>query len=213
MPVSLLLASHSLLLASFSDLHTPFEFHRHQFSLPPDICTCPLSPLHEHSAPMASFSRAFLLLALPTLFLLSSGCGDSMVDPPATGFTSIEAQAHTLVNQYRQTQGLSPLTFDDRIADIARQHSVNMAAGNVGFGHDGFDDRENQIAAQMSVSADAENVAFNKGFDDAAAKAVEDWLNSTGHRTNIEGSYTLTGIGVARASDGSYYFTQIFVKP
>ena len=37
------------------------------------------------------------------------------------------------------------------------------------------------------------------------------WLNSSGHRANIENaSYRAIGIGVARASNGTYYWTQNF---
>ena len=37
------------------------------------------------------------------------------------------------------------------------------------------------------------------------------WLNSPGHRANIENaSYRAIGIGVARSSNGSYYWTQDF---
>jgi len=145
--------------------------------------------------------------------LLLAGCTETMVDPPSTGFTTIEQTIHALINQHRQTRGLAPLTYNESVASIARQHSVNMAAGTTSFGHDGFDQRENEIAQQTTVTAAAENVAFNKGFDaNPAQKAVEDWLNSSGHRANIEGSYGVTGVGVARTSDGTYYFTQIFVQ-
>jgi uncharacterized protein YkwD len=38
------------------------------------------------------------------------------------------------------------------------------------------------------------------------------WLNSPGHRKNIEGPYNLTGIAMAKAKDGTMYFTQIFIN-
>jgi len=41
---------------------------------------------------------------------------------------------------------------------------------------------------------------------------VDGWLNSPGHKKNIEGNFTLTGIGYARDHKGNIYFTQIFSR-
>ncbi|MGA1825447.1 MAG: CAP domain-containing protein [bacterium] len=49
------------------------------------------------------------------------------------------------------------------------------------------------------------------GYSDPAGRVVERWLNSPGHKKNIEGNYNLTGIGVVQANNLTYYFTQIFV--
>jgi uncharacterized protein YkwD len=59
------------------------------------------------------------------------------------------------------------------------------------------------------MTAGAENVAY--GADDAT-EAVELWLRSAGHKKNIRGNFTHTGISVVRDSDGRLYFTQLFVK-
>jgi len=53
---------------------------------------------------------------------------------------------------------------------------------------------------------------MNWGSTDPVGVAVSGWLNSTGHRNNIEGNYDLTGVGVAKSSDGKYYLTQMFAK-
>jgi uncharacterized protein YkwD len=45
-----------------------------------------------------------------------------------------------------------------------------------------------------------------------AREVVDGWLNSPGHRRNIEGDFRLTGIGIAKRSDGMVYFTQIFIR-
>jgi uncharacterized protein YkwD len=44
------------------------------------------------------------------------------------------------------------------------------------------------------------------------ATAVKGLLGSRKHRRNIEGEYHYTGVGVARASNGAYYYTQMFVR-
>ncbi len=88
-----------------------------------------------------------------------------------------------------------------------------MANGSVPFGHQGFSDRAEGLRASMSVSYAGENVAYNKNLEPVES-AVTGWLNSPGHRKNIEvPEFAKTGIGVIKGSDGSYYLTQIFVSP
>jgi uncharacterized protein YkwD len=58
-----------------------------------------------------------------------------------------------------------------------------------------------------------ENIAYNQGYDDPSGFAVQRWMGSAMHRANIlNGQFTRTGIGVARAADGSIYFTQVFMS-
>ena len=126
--------------------------------------------------------------------------------------TSIEQAVQTQINQYRQQHNLPPLTIDERISNIARIHSQNMASGAVPFSHNGFQERVGAIAKIIPLSASAENVAYNKGYSDPATQAVQGWLHSSGHLRNIEGNYNQTGIGVAMNDKGEYYFTQIFIR-
>jgi uncharacterized protein YkwD len=130
----------------------------------------------------------------------------------APSTSGLEQSVYTQINQYRTSQGLSPLTLDARIAQQARTHSQNMAAGRVSFGHQGFQQRVQVIAQAIPVAGAAENVAYNQGSTNPAGQAVQSWLQSSGHRGNILGSYNLTGVGVAKSSNGRYYFTQIFIR-
>lgn len=123
-----------------------------------------------------------------------------------------EQSVHRQVNQYRQRRGLPPLQMDSFMSEQARQHSENMAAGRVPFSHDGVDQRYRMISQRIPYSSVAENVAFNFGHSDPMEQAVQGWINSPGHHTNMTGNYELTGIGVARNSKGEYYFTQLFLR-
>ena len=83
-----------------------------------------------------------------------------------------------------------------------------MASGRVPFGHDGFDARIATIRAALGSGGSAgENVAM--GYNSAAA-VVNAWLGSAGHRANIEGNSTRTGISAVQTSTGTWYYTQIF---
>ncbi|CAJ1353524.1 unnamed protein product [Effrenium voratum] len=56
------------------------------------------------------------------------------------------------------------------------------------------------------------NLAWNSGVADAARAAVEGWIKSPGHRKNLLGAFDLCGLGVAQASTGEFFFTQLFAR-
>lgn len=126
---------------------------------------------------------------------------------------SLEQKTFELINRYRQSKNLSALVWNNQIATVARNHSINMATKQVDFGHDGFSDRVLSLSKTMMISTSAENVSYNNGYDDPVTIAVEGWLNSSGHLANINNDlYNQTGVGIDISADGSYYFTQIFIK-
>lgn len=132
--------------------------------------------------------------------------------PAAASLQELEREIHARINAYRRSQNLPPLVLSPAMDTVARQHSQAIAAGQVGFSHAGFEGRARQLRATFNYRRVAENLASNRGFGSPAAKAVEGWLGSSGHQRNIVGSFNRTGIGVARASDGTYYFTQLFLQ-
>ena len=86
-----------------------------------------------------------------------------------------------------------------------------MADKVVSFGHEEFQKRTDEIKTKIMFKRTSENVAMNNA-PLAAQLAVRGWINSEGHKKNMEGDYNLTGVGIARSRDGSWYFTQIFVS-
>jgi uncharacterized protein YkwD len=99
------------------------------------------------------------------------------------------------------------------VAEIARGHSEDIAAGRVPLGHEGLQARAREVAQTIGLSGLAENVCFNADAEFATARtAVSWWLGSAGHRKNLEGDYDLTGVGIAQNARGTYYYTQIFVR-
>jgi uncharacterized protein YkwD len=127
--------------------------------------------------------------------------------------SAIEQSVFKEINEYRQSQNLSPLTWNDEISQQARKHSEAMASGQVPLSHEGFEERVEAIAKTVSYRGAAENVAANQGHANPGQQAVQGWLSSSGHLRNIEGNYDLTGVGVAKNAQGEYYFTQIFIQP
>ena len=129
---------------------------------------------------------------------------------------SAERQAFDMVNEKRIETGLGPLAWNDEVAAVARLHSQNMAEFNF-FGHRGLDNKmvsdradDQGIKKWRSIG---ENIAYNRGYQDAITKAVELWLASPSHYHNMmDPNWKESAIGVAIAEDGSYYFTQVFLK-
>ena len=147
-------------------------------------------------------------VVFPVLFF-SIGCED---DPVTTNnnsnpSNSIEQEVHQLINQHRTGIGLAPLEWNNVIAEQCRNHSIEMANAHT-INHDGFYDRVNKIKETISWSWAGENVAYNY----SAESVVIAWLNSPGHKSNIESNSNLTGVGVAFDEDSVIYFTQIFIR-
>jgi uncharacterized protein YkwD len=127
---------------------------------------------------------------------------------PTTSPTAYDDEILTLINNHRRTIGKPALAKNQVIWEQANGHSRNMASGKVPFGHDGFDARIAAIRAALgSGGSGGENVAM--GYNSAAA-VVNAWLGSSGHRANIEGNSTRTGISAVQTSTGTWYYTQIF---
>ncbi len=125
--------------------------------------------------------------------------------------SALEIGAFQQVNQYRLSQGLAPLRLDPRISQVARKHAQAMAAKKAPFSHAGFDQRAKALKSFLSWSGVGENLAYIKGYPDVVATAVKGWIQSPGHRKNMEGNFNLTGMGVAKNAAGDYYFSQLFV--
>ena len=124
--------------------------------------------------------------------------------------TQLQQSVLDEVNLYRKSKNLAPLQLLSTISSEALKHSKNIADGKVAFGHDGFEGRAKRLMSQIAGSnAIAENVAYGKF---TAQEVVNRWIQSAGHRQNIEGKYTLTGVGIVRKNDGYLYFTQIFIN-
>lgn len=158
--------------------------------------------------------------ALGLLVALLAGCVMPAVTHPSPSpahagrapseAAALERRIHDLVNGHRAARGLPPLAYDERVATIAREHSARMAASGR-LGHEGFEGRVAAARAFLPLAAAAENVAYD-GRSPPADRIVQGWIGSAGHRRNIEGAYSLTGIGVVRTATGVHYATQIFLS-
>ena len=158
---------------------------------------------------------------------------------PDIDIEGIEALVHNLINQERVQRGLAAFYWDSEIAQIARDHSLEMG-------------RENYLSHVNTKGQDASDRGSIAGYDcikdygsyytfglaenihqgwlyssitvingvtiynwmsmvEIADRAVEGWMRSGGHRKNIlKDTYDRTGIGIAITMEGKVFMTQNF---
>jgi len=117
-----------------------------------------------------------------------------------------------LVNAERRARGLAPMVLDGRLQSIAQSHSVDQAARRT-MSHTGGDGSTLRVRMDRSGfpwRSAGENVAY--GYSTSTA-VMNGWMNSSGHRANILGSFTHLGVGLAYSSTGVPYWTQVFATP
>jgi uncharacterized protein YkwD len=155
-----------------------------------------------------------LFLSFEILLTLVSCAGSATraFAPVPSRFPEMEQRIHEMVNEYRVQKGLPPLEWNEIAAGECRLHSSKMATTDTWLGHQGFENRADAIARRVRYERAGENVANNSGFEDPVTAVVTGWIESHYHRSNIEGDFTATGIGVDQSVHGYYYYTQIFVK-
>lgn len=128
-----------------------------------------------------------------------------------TNYTYNDSEIETmkLINDYRVSIGLNKLEKINHVSFKCQEHNAYMIANNV-VDHNDFTSRSNNIMSVLSAKKVGENVAYNYKTSEAAVKA---WLESPGHKENIEGDYTHFGLSVTTDSKtGKKYYTNIFVK-
>ena len=106
------------------------------------------------------------------------------VQTPAPGASQLEREVFFLINGIRIDHRLAPLEWDDKLAGVARAHSVDMVQRGF-FSHvnpDGLRPMERKIAAGISLRYSAENIA--RGYKTPEA-VVAAWMASPSHRAAI----------------------------
>ena len=127
---------------------------------------------------------------------------------PAPGGSQV-SQMEDIVNRHRASVGCPALVSLPGAARAAQLHSEDMARHDY-FDHTSPDGRQpwDRLAAQnVAYRMVAENIAHTPGAP--AAETLRGWINSPGHRRNLENcAYTHHGIGVSNAR-----WTHVFVTP
>ena len=177
--------------------------------------------------PMRHRKFAFLFVLSLSVFTLNSYAQnlafsrERLVQPQLKSYSdpelkieySLEKAALRLINDERAKQGLPALAWNDKLAQVARLHSENMAHYKF-FSHRGLDGlMVNERADDLDIEwrAIGENIAYNRGYDDPVGFTIQRWMGSPSHKENIlDKRWKETGIGVIVTPDRTYYLTQVF---
>ena len=159
--------------------------------------------------------KAVLLVAI--VFTMNScSKSDSSDTTPAvkeqliTNYDYIQRETDlaTLINNYRVSIGLNPLIIINHISAVSEGHDEYMIEKNQ-LSHDLFDQRFQNLVDVLGAIKVGENVAYNFYSPQDALNA---WLNSPGHKANIEGDYTHFGVSIRENANGVTYYTNMFMK-
>jgi len=161
----------------------------------------------------AKMFRALLPLAI--VFTMVSCSSDASEDTAAAkvvtsyNYNDVELKLVSLINNHRASMGLNTLEVINHISFKSEEHNIYMIDNNV-VNHDYFQQRSNNLVQVLGAERVSENVAYNY---QSAESVMIAWLNSPGHRNNIEGDYTHLGISVTvDANTGKKYYTNMFMK-
>jgi len=133
----------------------------------------------------------------------ATGCGAQEV---AAQNALYEAKVVELINQRRAEEELPPLKLVEALTNAARYHAVDMAEERY-FDHATKDRIDGTLTTVCSWAnrvksfytgyrSLGENIAWG---DPSPEEVVESWMNSAGHRENVMGAYTETGVGYAQS--------------
>lgn len=130
----------------------------------------------------------------------------------SSSVSSYEQKVVELVNVERQKAGLSSLTLDSAISNIARMKSTDMATNNY-FAHQSPTyGSAGEMLTKYGIkwSAWGENIASGQR---TPQEVVTAWMNSPGHKANIMSTnFSKIGVGYAVNSNGTPYWTQMFTN-
>ena len=171
-----------------------------------------------------SCRRAAIMMLCATFALLSGG----QVVPVASaqqanstcqrdgGWATVNAElvspVVTLTNDHRKSVGLAPLVPSRTLTNAALWKAAHMAH------YDYFDHADPAPPVERGLGERVTACGYEGGAGENIGKgytspshAMGGWLDSPGHRDNIEDAgYVVMGAGVATADDGTIYWVQIF---
>jgi uncharacterized protein YkwD len=165
--------------------------------------------------PRDFFSAGWFLFGLWLALMLLGPLTTPWASAADPELARMEAALHQSVNRFRSEQRLITLTRDPAIDAVARAHSEDMAARRF-FSHESPEghnwvDRLERFGVEGFALA-GENVGMTNQSD-PNQRILNGWLNSPAHRENLTARpYNVTGIGIARAPDGTFFYTQLYLS-
>lgn len=136
-------------------------------------------------------------------------------DAQDASLAALEAKLHEAVNDFRRAQSLVPLERRAELDAVARAHSRDMVRRGF-FSHTAPEggswvDRLREAGVE-GFTLSGENLGQTSRAP-PTREILEGWKRSPDHRRNLTARpVNATGIGVARASDGTLFYTQLYLS-
>lgn len=155
-------------------------------------------------------TRQSVVTTRRTTSVSASATAPSASQPADNSTTAYQAEVLRLVNKERQKAGVSPLTADSGLNQVALLRAEETI---VKFDHVRPDGSKFYTALQQAgipYRATGENIAMGQR---TPAEVMDGWMNSSGHRQNIlNASYGKLGVGYVVDPNGRAYWVQIFTN-
>ncbi|MBD2445823.1 CAP domain-containing protein [Nostoc sp. FACHB-152] len=151
---------------------------------------------------------------LPNLELSPPQASQPSLPTQSSKAADMEAAVRQGINQVRQKNGLQPLKNNEKLAQVARNYSRQMAQKKF-FSHTGADGStlpDRVSAGGITYWMIGENLFTCTNVPRPVPAAIQGWMNSPGHRANIlRPMFRETGVGIWRVGN-TYYMTQLFLR-
>jgi uncharacterized protein YkwD len=172
-----------------------------------------------------STKRVIILGACLALLLsLAQGLGAKRIpglqSAGGSYLPDLERTIFQYTNEVRQRSGVSPLTWEISLRDVARAHSADMLVRHY-FSHNspegGSPDERIRAGCRLNMTWTGENIWMGTGRQNTNTRQlariiVDNWMSSPGHRSNLLRP-EFTDIGVGAATNGKeVQVTQVFIR-
>lgn len=160
-------------------------------------------------------SRAILSVLLVTISLFSLTTPFAIpLQAAPEGYVELDGNGQIVasaINQMRAQAGLPPLAINP-LLNLAAQNHVNDMVANHNYSHTGIDGSNVRQRVQRTGYSTTSWVSENWVSVSDPAMAIQWWMNSYVHRTNIlNGNWHELGIGAGfQPSNNQYIFVAVF---
>jgi uncharacterized protein YkwD len=138
-------------------------------------------------------------------------------DPNSEYFHSLGKLIVAKLNKYRRSKKLKDnVVWSEPMYYYMMEHSMYMSQIHK-LTHDGFQTRSRNVQRMYHLKSSAENLASFQSFslmtkDQIADRFMNLWINSKGHRLNMEKNFNMCTVAIFKTSNQEYYGTMFLIK-
>lgn len=169
-------------------------------------CSCSCNSTNGEHDPEPNYLKMILVFIMAVMATMTANLSQASASTPY----ELEVLAET--NKMRKAHGLKDLAIQDKLRNAARNQSNEMCK-QAKLSHDVKYSLDNRMKhSGYQYQSYAENIATAP----SGIAAVQQWMNSEGHKKNIlNPHFKHIGIGISLQKDGkgNYFYTQIFGQP